>query len=238
MSTQSTRRRNMFRISEKIDISAQRVYSFPMSQEKKITSEYGSFERMASGQWFMPGVNEEVSAEHQRGFRLVKELNELQNTNHERAREILRALLSPDSAVPGLHAPLNLEYGRNVTVGTGVFINFGATILAQAPVTLGDRVMLGPNCSLITVGHPVNDHEMRADGWEIAQPITVGDNTWFGANVTVLPGITVGKNCVVGAGTLVTRDVPDNSLVLGSPGRVVRTLVDNEEAWERQDLDV
>ncbi|MCG7277339.1 sugar O-acetyltransferase [Corynebacterium singulare] len=198
----------------------------------------GSFERMASGQCFMPGVNEEVRAEHQRGFRLVKELNELQNTDHERAKEILRALLSPDSQVPGLHVPLNLEYGRNVTVGKGVFINFGATILAQARVTLGDRVMLGPNCSLITVGHPVNDHEMRADGWEIAKPITIGENTWFGANVTVLPGVTVGKNCVVGAGTLVTRDVPDNSLVLGSPGRVVRTLENNEDAWERKDLDV
>lgn len=198
----------------------------------------GSFERMASGKWYMSGVNDEVRAEHQRGFRLVKELNELQNTNHERAKEILRALLSPESEIPGLHAPLNLEFGRNVTVGCGVFINFGATILAQARVTLGDRVMLGPNCSLITVGHPVNDHEMRAEGWEIAKPITIGENTWFGANVTVLPGVTVGKNCVVGAGTLVTRDVPDNSLVLGSPGRVVRTLENNEDAWERKDLDV
>ena len=129
----------------------------------------GSFERMASGTWFMPGVNEEVSAEHQRGFQLVKELNELHNTDRDRAHDILRALLSPESEVPGLHTLLNLEYGRNVTV---------------------------------------------------------------------LPGVTVGKNCVVGAGTLLTRDVPDNSLVLGSPGRVVRKLEDNEDRWERQDLDV
>lgn len=198
----------------------------------------GSFERMTSGQWFMPGVNEAVSAEHKRGFQLVKQLNELQNTDPERAKEILRELLSSESEVPGLHAPLNLEYGCNVKVGKGVFINFGATILAQAPVILGDRVMIGPNCSLITVGHPVDDHEMRADGWEIAKPITIGDNTWFGANVTVMPGVTVGKNCVVGANTLLTRDVPDNSLVLGSPGRVVRKLEGNEDMWERQDLDV
>ncbi|OFT62278.1 galactoside O-acetyltransferase [Corynebacterium sp. HMSC05E07] len=184
----------------------------------------GSFERMASGQCFMPGVNEEVRAEHQRGFRLVKELNELQNTDHERAKEILRALLSPESEIPGLHAPLNLEFGRNVTVGRGVFINFGATILAQAPISLGDRVMIGPNCSLITVGHPVDDHRRREEGWEIAKPISVGRNTWFGANVTVLPGVTIGEDCVVGANTLVTTDIPDKSLVLGSPGRVVRKL--------------
>ena len=125
-----------------------------------------------------------------------------------------------------------------MTIGKDVFINFGATILAQAPVTLGDRVMIGPNCSLITVGHPVNDHEMRAEGWEIAKPISVGRNTWFGANVTVLPGVTIGEDCVVGANTLVTTDIPDRSLVLGQPGRVVRTLEDNEDRWERQDLDV
>ena len=98
--------------------------------------------------------------------------------------------------------------------------------------------MIGPNCSLITVGHPVNDHEMRAEGWEIAKPISVGRNTWFGANVTVLPGVTIGEDCVVGANTLVTTDIPDRSLVLGQPGRVVRTLEDNEDRWERQDLDV
>lgn len=214
----------MFKISEKIDISAQHVYSFAMSQENSVDPHLGSFERMASGQWFMPGVNEEVRAEHQRGFRLVKELNELQNTDHERAKEILRALLSPESEIPGLHAPLNLEFGRNVTVGRGVFINFGATILAQAPISLGDRVMIGPNCSLITVGHPVDDHRRREEGWEIAKPISVGRNTWFGANVTVLPGVTIGEDCVVGANTLVTTDIPDKSLVLGSPGRVVRKL--------------
>ena len=214
----------MFKISEKIDISAQHVYSFAMSQENSVDPHLGSFERMASGQWFMPGVNEEVRAEYQRGFRLVKELNELQNTDHERAKEILRALLSPESEIPGLHAPLNLEFGRNVTVGRGVFINFGATILAQAPISLGDRVMIGPNCSLITVGHPVDDHRRREEGWEIAKPISVGRNTWFGANVTVLPGVTIGEDCVVGANTLVTTDIPDKSLVLGSPGRVVRKL--------------
>ena len=84
--------------------------------------------------------------------------------------------------------------------------------------------MIGPNCSLITVGHPVDDHRRREEGWEIAKPISVGRNTWFGANVTVLPGVTIGEDCVVGANTLVTTDIPDKSLVLGSPGRVVRKL--------------
>lgn len=196
---------------------------------------YSSRERMTGGEWFLPSMPE-AKEEHQRTFRLVKQLNELHNTDPERAKGILREILPEESAVPGLHVPLNLEYGCNLVCGERVFINFGATILAQAQVTLGNGVMVGPNCSLITVGHPVNDHEMRAGGWEIAKPITISENTWFGANVTVLPGITIGKNCVVGAGTLITTDIPDNSLVLGTPGRVVRKLEDNEEAWERQDL--
>ncbi|WP_293768099.1 sugar O-acetyltransferase [uncultured Corynebacterium sp.] len=183
----------------------------------------------------MPGFPA-TGEEHARTMRLVKELNELGNVDRERARELLREILPEDSQVPGLHTPLNLEYGCNLRVGRGVFINFGATILAQAPVTLGDGVMIGPNCSLITVGHPVNDHEMRRGGWEIAKPISVGANTWFGANVTVMPGVTIGENCVIGACALVTRDIPDNSLVLGQPGRVVRQLTGTDNL-ERLDLD-
>ncbi|WP_347306151.1 sugar O-acetyltransferase [Corynebacterium sp. SA-MJD20WY100] len=196
---------------------------------------FGTWERQTSGQWHLPGTDPEVSAEHARTFKLVKQFNELGNVDHERAKEILREILPEESEVPGMHAPLNLEYGRNLVCGKGVFINFGATILAQAKVTLGERIMIGPNCSLITVGHPVNDHEMREGGWEIAKPITVGRNTWFGANVTVMPGVTIGENCVVGAGALVTRDIPDNSLVLGAPGRVVRKL--EGENLERVDLE-
>ncbi len=199
-------------------------------------SQFGTWEQMTGGSWHLPGVTEEVAGEHARGFRLVRELNKLGNTDPKRTAELLRELLPEDSEVFGLHTPVAIEYARNLHVGKNVFINFNATILAQAPVTLGDGVMIGPNCSLITVGHPVNDHEMRAGGWEIARPITVGRNTWFGANVTVMPGVTIGENCVIGACTLVTRDVPDNSLLLGQPGRVVRQL-DDASRWERADLD-
>ena len=137
------------------------------AQRRQDLERYGSWERMTGGEWFLPSMPE-AKEEHQRTFRLVKQLNELHNTDPERAKGILREILPEDSAVPGLHVPLNLEYGCNLICGERVFINFGATILAQAQVMLGDGVMVGPNCSLITVGHPVNDHEMRAGGWEIA----------------------------------------------------------------------
>lgn len=197
---------------------------------------YGTWERMTGGQWHLPGMGD-IDKEHQRTFGLIGQFNDLHNTDKEQAQAILREILPDESHVPGAHAPLNMEYGCNIVCGEGVFINFGSSILAQAKVTFGDRVLIGPNCSFITVGHPVNDHAMREGGWEIAHPITVGRNTWFGANATVMPGVTIGENCVIGAGTLVTKDIPDNSLVLGTPGRVVRTLDGDEDSWERKDLD-
>ncbi|MDN6137732.1 sugar O-acetyltransferase [Corynebacterium sp.] len=199
-----------------------------------MTKQQNQWEAMVSGQWFMPGTPE-TAEEHARGFETAQQLNDLGNTDPGKAREIIAQLIHPESGSTMIHAPINIEFGTNLRCGNRVFINFNATILAQAPITLGDDVMIGPNCSLITVGHPVADHQMRRGGWEQAKPISIGENTWLGANVTVLPGVSIGKQCVVGAGTLVTRDIPDNSLVLGSPGTVVRTL-DDSQPLERTQL--
>lgn len=198
-------------------------------------SQYGDPARRVGEQWHLPDVAADQS-DKQRTFRLVQEMNELGNTDWGRCQELLRELLPADSAVPGVHTPINIEYASNVRVGEHSFFNFGTTLLAQAPITFGEHTKVGPGCSFITVGHPVHDHRMRAGGWEQAHPITVGDNCWFGANVTVLPGVVIGNNCVVGAGAVVARDVPDNSLVLGVPGRVVRTL-DPSDTRERAELD-
>ena len=199
-----------------------------------MTKQQNQWEAMVSGQWFMPGTPE-TAEEHARGFETAQQLNDLGNTDPGKAREIIAQLIHPESGSTMIHAPINIEFGTNLRCGNRVFINFNATILAQAPITLGDDVMIGPNCSLITVGHPVADHRMRRGGWEQAKPISIGENTWLGANVTVLPGVSIGKQCVVGAGTLVTHDIPDNSLVLGSPGTVVRTL-DDSQPLERTQL--
>lgn len=103
-------------------------------------------------------------------------------------------------------------------------MNFNCVILDIAEVTVGARTLFGPGCQLITVGHPVQDHQMRAEGWERAQPISIGDDCWFGAGAMVMPGVTVGDRCVVAAGSVVTRDVPSDSLVAGVPAEVKRRL--------------
>ena len=199
-----------------------------------MTKQQNQWEAMVSGQWFMPGTPE-TAEEHARGFETAQQLNDLGNTDPGKAREIIAQLIHPESGSTMIHAPINIEFGTNLRCGNRVFINFNATILAQAPITLGDDVMIGPNCSLITVGHPVADHRMRRGGWEQAKPISIGENTWLGANVTVLPGVSIGKQCVVGVGTMVNHEIPDNSLVLSSPGKVVRML-DDSQPLERTQL--
>lgn len=196
--------------------------------------EFGTFERMSRGDWYYPGTPGTVE-EQQRTFDLMKQINDLGNTDHTASAALMAEVIRPGSAVPSFHTPLTFEYGANISFGSGCFINFGSLFLAEAPITFGDDCLIGPNCSFITVTHPVNDHEMRQAGWERGVPITVGNNCWFATGVTVLPGVTIGDNCVLAAGSLITKDVPSNSLVMGSPARVVRTLDGSDLEREAHD---
>ena len=119
---------------------------------------------------------------------------------------------------------LRVDYGSNIHLGDGVFLNVDATILDVCPVTIGRDTRIGPGVQILTPLHPLTDHALRATGWEYGAPVTVGENCWFGGNVTVCAGVTVGDNVVVGAGSVVTRDLPDNVLAVGTPARVVREL--------------
>jgi maltose O-acetyltransferase len=119
---------------------------------------------------------------------------------------------------------LRVDYGTNIHLADGVFLNVDATILDVCPVHIGKDTRIGPGVQLLTPLHPLTDHALRATGWEYGAPVTIGENCWFGGNVTVCPGVTVGDNVVVGAGSVVTRDLPDNVLAVGTPARVVRQL--------------
>ncbi|WVD66254.1 sugar O-acetyltransferase [Orbus sturtevantii] len=114
------------------------------------------------------------------------------------------------------------DYGYNIRIGDHFFANFNCIMLDAAPITFGDHVLIGPNCSFYTSGHPL-DVKQRNSGVEYAYPITVGNNVWFGGNVVVLPGITIGDNCVIGAGSIITKSIADNSIAIGNPCRVKRS---------------
>ena len=119
--------------------------------------------------------------------------------------------------------PFFCDYGFNIELGEDFFANTNLCILDEARVTFGSNVFLGPNCSFYTAGHPL-DVEQRNQGLEYSLPITVGDNVWMGGNVTVVPGVTIGSDTVIGAGSVVTRDIPAGVLAAGNPCRVIRSL--------------
>ena len=134
-----------------------------------------------------------------------------------------------------INQPFYCDYGSNITVGNHVFANFGLTILDVAPVRIGDHVLIGPHVSLYTAGHPMHPAG-RASGYEWGLGITIGDHVWLGGNVIVNPGITISSNVVVGAGAVVTKDIPDNVFCAGNPARIIRAITDEDRNYYRKDL--
>ncbi len=123
-----------------------------------------------------------------------------------------------------IRPPFHCDYGSHITIGSHCFVNLGLTALDVAPITIGDDVQIGPNVQLLTPTHPV-DPLLRRAGWEAAEPIVIGDNVWLGGGVVVLPGITIGDDTVVGAGSVVVRDLPARVVAVGNPARVVKRMV-------------
>jgi len=138
-------------------------------------------------------------------------------------RKLLEELLGSVGAGTEIRSPFYVDYGTQVRIGARCFANYGLMALDVAAITIGDDVQIGPNVQLLTPTHPL-DAEPRRAKWEAARPITIGDNVWLGGGVIVLPGVTIGADTVVGAGAVVTRDLPSGVLAVGNPARVVRQL--------------
>ena len=143
--------------------------------------------------------------------------------DEERRLAVLRELLSRIGSGSFIQPPFACDYGYNVSLGDGVFINFNAVILDCAPVTIGDGTQIGPGVQLLAADHP-RDPETRRELLELAKPISIGSNVWLAAAAIVLPGVSVGEDSIIGAGSVVTRDIPSGVLAVGNPCRVMREL--------------
>lgn len=141
----------------------------------------------------------------------------------EAARPILAEIMGSVGESVYVRPPFWVDFGENIHIGAHTFVNNGLTALDVARITIGAHCQIGPNCQLLTPTHPL-DPVLRRDGWEAAEPITLGDNVWLGGGVTVCPGVTIGENTVVGAGSVVTKDLPANVVAVGNPARVIREL--------------
>jgi maltose O-acetyltransferase len=190
-----------------------------MSQE---TGEKSMRERMLAGEPYI--ADDPVLAEEsQRAQGLAHRINTMDPTDHERGRALLTELLGGFGEGSEIRPPLRCDYGYQTVVGARTFVNFGLVSLDVATVTVGADVQVGPNVQLLTAFHPLEPGPRR-DKWEAARPIVIGDNVWLGGGVIVCPGVTIGADTVVGAGSVVTRDLPARGLAVGSPARVVRGL--------------
>lgn len=138
-------------------------------------------------------------------------------------RRLLEELLGSVGEGTEIRAPFYVDYGSRITIGARCFANFGLVALDVAAITIGDDVQMGPNVQLLTPTHPV-EPEPRRQKWEGAKPITIGDNVWLGGGVIVCPGVTIGADTVVGAGSVVTRDLPAGVVAVGNPARVLRDV--------------
>ena len=184
-------------------------------------------EKMKAGMWYDANYNEELLKLRRKAMSLVSKLNQLDGADFEGQSAYIRELLGYEPENFALVLPFICDYGFNIHLGEYVFINSNCYLMDGAPITIGAHTFIGPFCGFYTAAHPLQ-YKYRNKGLEKAQPITVGENCWFGANVSVMPGVTIGSGCVIAAGSVVTKDIPDNSLTAGVPARVIRTI-DQEE---------
>lgn len=154
-------------------------------------------------------------------MRLAAEMNSGYHTEAE-VRDYLRQITGSEiDETLRIFTPFHINYGKKITFGRDCFVNFGCTFLALGGITIEDDVFIGPHCVLATEYHPENPATRHS---LLTKPIVVKRNAWLGANVTVLAGVTIGENAIVAAGSVVTKDVPDNMVVAGSPARVIREI--------------
>jgi maltose O-acetyltransferase len=165
----------------------------------------------------------ELRADAERCDRLLRRYNATGAEDRDERTAILRELLGDLGDRVVIKPPLAMDYGYQTSIGAGTFINSGAVILDVGRVAIGADVQIGPNVQLLTPTHPL-EPELRRSGAEAAEPISIGDNAWLGGGVIVCPGVTIGRDTVVGAGAVVTRDLPPGVLAVGNPARVIRQL--------------
>ena len=178
-------------------------------------------ERMLAGDLYI--TDAEILADQVRSQELMAAYNAAQPADASGRRRLLEELLGSIGAETEIRPPFYVDYGSRITIGARCFANFGLVALDVAPITIGDDVQIGPNVQLLTPTHPVAAGPRRAK-WESAQPITIGDNVWLGGGVIVLPGVSIGPDTVVGAGSVVTQDLPAGVLAVGTPARIIRTV--------------
>lgn len=179
-------------------------------------------EKMLRGELYN-SQDPELVLERRRARDLARQYNNTRDAEQDERRRILAGWFACVGENVFIEPPFYCDYGSNICLGNNVYFNFNCVILDVARVEIGDGSMFGPAVQIYTATHPIEAHE-RSKGLEFAKPIRIGSDVWFGGGVVVNPGVTIGSRSVIGAGSVVTRDIPEGVFAAGNPCRVIRVL--------------
>lgn len=201
------------------------------------------FEKMSAGKLYDTS-DKELAILRAKAHKLARKYNNTDEEDMDTLVATLKELCPNLGKGSWVQAPVQFDYGCNFFTGENCFTNFNLTVLDCAPVRLGKDVFIGPNCQLVTPMHPLLIEErkirFREDGtpydMEYAKPIVIKDGAWLASGVIVCGGVTIGKNCVIGAGSVVTRDIPDDCIAVGNPCRVVRKITQADSVKNKAEL--
>lgn len=186
------------------------------------------WEKAQAGYLYDANYDADIVKARTRCADLCYEFNNCRPSDVERQKELLYQILGKIKGNLVITAPFYCDYGFNISVGDNFYTNHNCTILDGAKVEFGDNVFIAPNCVFSTAGHAL-DSGQRSAGLEIARPIIIGNNVWVGANVSVLPGVTIGDNTIIGAGSVVNKDIPSDVVAVGNPCRVMRKITEADK---------
>ena len=193
-------------------------------------------EKMISGKPYI-AFGDELLAERQYAKEMIFDFNSLRPNQIDERNEILKRLLGKTKDKYFIEPPFRCDYGYNIESGENFYSNYNLIILDCAPVKIGDNVLIGPNVSIYTAGHPLH-YEIRNQEYEYAFPIIIGDNVWIGGNVVINPGVSIGENSVIGSGSVVTKDIPNNVIAIGNPCKVLRVITDDDKHYYFKNLKI
>lgn len=184
-------------------------------------------EKLQKGLWYDANNDVELLNQRLEAEELCFELNHTRPKDINKKEEILKRLLPHRGIETTILTPFYTDYGYNCIIGDNTFINHNAYLMDGAPISIGSFCFIGPNCGMYTATHPIIAED-RNKGLEKALPITIGNNVWIGADVTILPGVTIGEGSIIGAKSVVTKDIPSFVIAVGNPCRVIRPITEKD----------
>lgn len=190
-------------------------------------------EKMNQGLWYDANFDRDLLKERLEAENLCFEYNNIMPKYQKQKKAVLKKLIGHLGKDVTVISPFYADYGYRISIGDGSFLNHNVYLMDGGTITIGRNVFIGPNCGFYTANHPLN-YEQRNNGLEQALPIVIEDNVWIGGDVTVLPGVTIGEGSVIGAKSLVTKDIPANSLAFGNPCRIIRKIDQTERISNKE----